>query len=91
MSTLQRLQDLLISGYNLSREQLPPEAPLNSLGIDSLGLIELMFLIEDHFGISLPDDRTTDFVTIGDAVSYVDNLLLTKSPTHPADKLPAVG
>ena len=90
MSTLEQLQDLLIGGYKLTREQLPPEAPLNSLGIDSLGLIEMMFLVEDRFGIVLPDDHTTDFKTIDDVVNYIDKVLVAKSGAQ-APSAPAAG
>jgi acyl carrier protein len=90
MSTLEQLQDLLIGGYKLTREQLPPEAPLNSLGIDSLGLIEMMFLVEDRFGIVLPDDHTTDFKTIDDVVNYIDKVLAAKSGAQ-APSAPAAG
>jgi acyl carrier protein len=79
MSTLEQLQDLLISGYKLTREQLPLEASLDSLGIDSLGLIEMMFLVEDRFGIVLPDDHTTDFKTVEDVVKYIDKALVEKA------------
>lgn len=85
MSTLEKLQDMLISEYKLSREQLPPDAPLSSLGIDSLGLIELMFQIEDLFGIALPDDNSTSFATVNDVVCYIDKLLLPQPAVQDAD------
>jgi acyl carrier protein len=84
MSTLETLQDILVREHKLSREQLLPDAPLSSLGIDSLGVIELMFQIEDRLGITLSDDNSTNFTTIDDVVRYID-----KTPVpEPAEKGP---
>ena len=76
MSTLEILQDLLIKDHALERAQLTPEAQLSSLGVDSLGVIELMFQVEDRFHISLPDDKVPVLVTVGDVVAFIDHLLL---------------
>lgn len=75
MSTLDSLQDILIKDYSLTREQLAPDAQLAALGVDSLGLIELMFKIEDCFGISIPDDKPPALITVNDLVIYVDHLV----------------
>ena len=75
MNTLEVLQDLLIKDHALTREQLAPEVELSSLGVDSLGLIELMFQVEDRFGISLPDDKFPALLTVGDVVDFIDQLL----------------
>ena len=47
--------------------ELTPETPLRDLGLDSMQSIELLFAIEDEFGVSLPDDDLTDttFATAG--------------------------
>jgi acyl carrier protein len=74
MNTLEMLQDLLIKDHSLTRAQLVPEAVLSTLGVDSLALIELMFQVEDRFGISLPDDKVPVLVTVGDVVTYIDGL-----------------
>ena len=76
MNTLEMLQDLLIKDHALTREQLTPEVELSTLGIDSLALIELMFQVEDRFGISLPDDKVPDMVTVGDVATFIDGLLM---------------
>ncbi len=79
MNTLELLQDLLIRDHALTREQLTPEAQLSALGVDSLGLIELMFQVEDRFGISLPDDKVPELLTVGDVVRFIDQLLIAPS------------
>ncbi|UUU43751.1 acyl carrier protein [Streptomyces sp. NBC_00162] len=46
---------------------ITPETDLRALGIDSMGAIELLFTLEDTFGISLPDTDLNDetFATAG--------------------------
>ncbi len=75
MSTLEVLQDILVQDYKVPREQLAPCAPLGALGIDSLGMLELMFKIEDHFHLKIPGDPPTDLSTVGDVVAYIDRLI----------------
>jgi acyl carrier protein len=75
MSTLEILQDLLMKEYRLTREQLAPDALLATVGVDSLGLIELMFQIEDRFGISLPEEKPPLMVTVSDLVAYIDQIV----------------
>ena len=84
MSTLDKLQNILMRDYKVSAEQLSPDAQISALGIDSLGVIELMFQIEDQFGITLADDDSTAFVTIDDVVRHVDQLLQVQRPGEKA-------
>ena len=45
------LTRLVAERYGISTEGLHGETTLESLGIDSLGQIELMFDLEDHFKV----------------------------------------
>lgn len=74
MTTLARLQNILIKNYPLTREALMPEALLEDLEVDSLGVMELFFSIEDEFKLTVPNDRL-DLKTIGDVVGYIDRLI----------------
>ena len=74
MSTLQKLQDLLIRDYALPRETVVPDAAWDSLGVDSLGMMELLFEIEKTFGIAIPNDQV-ELRTVGQVVAYIDRLI----------------
>ena len=74
MTTLERLRTILVRDYKLAPDVLVPEAPLESLGIDSLGAAELLFNVEDAFGITLPPEPV-QLPTIGDVVDYIDRLI----------------
>lgn len=73
MSTLETLQDLLIRDYGLSREQVAPETTLESFGVDSLGMMELLFEIEKTFGIVIPNEHV-ELRTVGQVVDYINKL-----------------
>jgi len=82
MSTLDILVDILSQDYGLARERATPEAALVTLGLDSLSVLELMFKIEDRYGVKITDDTPTDLVTIRDVVEYIDGIL-ARSRTVP--------
>ncbi len=86
MSTLETLQDLLMHDHQLTREQVAPEARLPDLGIDSLALVELMFQVEDRFGIEVPLDDPEALQTLGDVVRYVDALVARGRPRGAAGR-----
>lgn len=78
MNTHDRLAHILAGEYNLPKEKLLPEARLEDLGVDSLGVMELLFKIEDEFGIQVPTDQT-ELATVGDLVNYVDSLVTSQA------------
>jgi acyl carrier protein len=77
-ATLDRLADLLHRDFAIPRESLVPEATLESLQIDSLRMIEILFSIEDEFGISVPDEASqemkTGVKTLGDLAQRLEVL-----------------
>jgi acyl carrier protein len=75
MSTFEILQDVLVRDYGLPRERLKPDAALDTLGMDSLSLLELMFKIEDSFEVRIPGDAPTNLKTVQDVVVFVDGLI----------------
>lgn len=79
-TTLERLCAILIKDYKLAPESLTLDAPLESLGIDSLGTAELLFTVEDEFRIKLPDDPVP-LPTIGDVVRFIDHLIAAQTVT----------
>ncbi len=81
MTTLQILQDILVREYHVAPDLAQPEASLTTLGLDSLSIIELMFKIEDAFGLAITEDTPTDLVTISDVVGYIDGLMAARNAT----------
>ena len=80
MTTLERLSKILVKNYKVDAERITLDGPLEGLGIDSLGMAELLFFIEDEFKVHLPFDPVA-LPTLGDAVSYIDGLLTAQHAT----------
>ena len=82
MTTLERLQEMLARDFDLAREALLPEATLESLDIDSLRMIEILFSVEDAFAISVPAEPAeirARVRTLGDLAGYIDELVGAKA------------
>lgn len=79
MTTFERLAGLLQRDFAIPRERLVPEATLESLEIDSLRMIEILFSIEESFGISVPDEASNEMKasvkTLGDLAQRLDALV----------------
>lgn len=74
MTTLHRIQKLLAERYELNVDELQPDRPLNTLGVDSLAVTEFMFGLEDEFNIRLPHEPAA-IATLKDMVDAIDRLV----------------
>lgn len=74
MSSLETIRRMMSEQFDLKPEALTPDAQLESLGVDSLSVIEFMFNIEDEFNIKLPDERV-ELKTVQDIANVVDRLI----------------
>jgi acyl carrier protein len=79
-STFERLSAMLIRDYGCQPESLTAETTLETLGIDSLGLAELMFNVEDEFKLTLPP-QPVPLPTLADVVAYIDGLVAAQHGT----------
>ena len=59
----------------ISESEFSPQASLADAGIDSLDALTILFAIEEHFKISIPDDRARSMKTFGDMVDAVEALV----------------
>lgn len=73
MDTLAIIRDFLKDRLGLEPEAITPEATLESLGIDSLMLLELLFECEEKLDVKLPNDVATP-KTVGELVAIVEQL-----------------
>lgn len=73
-STLEQLRDILVRDYSVAAEAVTPEAQFENLGIDSLGLAELLFTVEDEFQVTVSRDPV-QVTTVAEVVAYIDGLI----------------
>ena len=77
METLARIRDLAAKEFSIDAAGLDPNAPLDTLGIDSLSFIEFMFKVEEEFGVSVSDEDLKLIRTLGDLERHVASALAT--------------
>ena len=73
-TTLERLKQLFIAKFEYNVEELQPTTTLETLGLDSLDMIEFMFDIENEFRIKIPDQEFK-VTTIQEIVDAVDRFI----------------
>jgi len=83
---------MFVQEFRLDAEKVLPDTDLETLGIDSLSIIEFVFKVEDRFKITLPDPRTQqapDAVpekrlwTLRDIAADLDALLAARAAAEP--------
>jgi acyl carrier protein len=84
MSNVQEdIFDIIAKQAKIDRATITAESTLKDLGVASLDAIEVIFDIEEHFGIDLPNEDT-DFETgtVGHLVAAVERQLAQKKETN---------
>jgi acyl carrier protein len=74
MTTLERLQKIIVKDFELKPEDLKANASLEGLGLDSMSTIDLLFSIEDEFNIQVSREPV-ELKMIQDVVDYIDRLI----------------
>ena len=75
MDTLNRIKQLAAKEFSVNPDALDPNAPLDSLGIDSLSFIEFMFKVEEEFGVGVSDEELKTIKTLADLERHVAGAL----------------
>ena len=70
MAIIDEIQQLLSEELGIPETDIQVDQPLEQYGVDSLALLELMFKLEDHYKIDLPDERV-EVKTLQDVVNLV--------------------
>lgn len=53
---------------------ITPETTLESLALDSLDTVTLLFELEDRLGVSIPDEEARGARTVGDIIDCIRRL-----------------
>lgn len=69
----EKVVEMLASQLNLDKAKLVSNARLiEDLGADSLDMVEMLMLVEEEFGISIPDEDAMNLKTVEDIVKYIE-------------------
>ena len=78
MSQIDEILDIVAQKASIERGKLTLDASLADLQVSSLDMVEIIFALEDKFGIELPFNANTnadDLKTLGDVVAMVEKQL----------------
>ena len=70
--TIDVMRSVLRERFGIDDQQLAPDQALDTLGLDSLGLVEYIFELEKALKITLPD-VPRDISTVGALVAFIDS------------------
>jgi acyl carrier protein len=94
MTTLEQLQLLLAKKFSVPPEKVQLDARLDTLGLDSLDLIEVLFEVEEEFKIRVPQDGGAALLTatVGDIVDSIERAQAAEpaAPSVPPSAPPPV-
>ncbi|MBL7836348.1 MAG: acyl carrier protein [Chitinophagaceae bacterium] len=70
----EKVKSIIVDKLGVEESEVTPEASFtNDLGADSLDTVELIMEFEKEFNIAIPDEQAEKIVSVGDAISYIEN------------------
>jgi len=78
MSTFDFIRQTLIDKFEVDAKLISHEATLETMGLDSLAMVELLFDVSEEYGIEIATDQL-DFTTLGEAIALIDEALQAKN------------
>ena len=78
---LDEILDIVAQKAVIDRSKLTPDVRLADLNVSSLDMVEVVFALEDRFGIQLPFNANTssnEIQTVGDVIAMVEKQLAGK-------------
>ncbi len=78
MSSFDFIRQTLIDKFDVDAEAITTDATFQTLGLDSLTMVELMFDVTEKYDIEIPNDKL-DFKTLGEAAALIDETLQAKN------------
>ncbi|MFP6104815.1 acyl carrier protein [Helicobacter pylori] len=74
MALFEDIQAVIAEQLNVDAAQVTPETEfVKDLGADSLDVVELIMVLEEKFGIEIPDEQAEKIVNVGDVVKYIED------------------
>ena len=71
---LEKVKNIVAEGLGVDVAELTKETTFESLGADSLDLMDMVMSFEDEFKVEIDTEAIGDLKTIGDVVKYIESL-----------------
>ena len=71
-----KVKAIIVDKLGVDESEVTPEASFtNDLGADSLDTVELIMEFEKEFNMAIPDEQAEKIGTVGEAITYIENIL----------------
>ena len=74
-----RVIGVIAKSQRIGPETITPESTFVDLNIDSLDGLQLVFALEEEFGVDIPDDAAKEFKSVGEVVQGLERVLAKKA------------
>jgi acyl carrier protein len=71
---LEKITQIIVNTSNCKAEDVTPNAKLETLGIDSLKAITVIFELEEAFDVEIPNEVIPSIVTVSDIIDKLTKL-----------------
>lgn len=71
---LEKVKEIVAEGLDVNAADLTAETTFESIGADSLDLMDMVMTFEDEFGVEIDTEAIGDLKTIGSVVTYIEGL-----------------
>lgn len=71
---LKQVKEIVADGLGVDVSELTAETTFESLGADSLDLMDMIMSMEDKFSVEIDSEKLQELTTIGDIVTYLEEL-----------------
>lgn len=75
MNTLDAIRQAAARSFEVDAESIDVDAPFDQIGIDSLGLVEFIFDMEDRCGVRFDPKQSSEMKTLRDLAAQIDCLV----------------
>ncbi len=76
----QVIDNFLLAQANITPEILAnPNLKMVDLGLDSLGVVEMLFEVEDRYGVHIDDVMQFQNMTLNEVVAHMEAIVLAKN------------
>ena len=71
--TFEKIRAIIVDQVGVEEAEVTLESTFDELGVDSLGIFEIVMALEEEFEIEIPNEDAENMKTVGDAVKYIDS------------------
>ena len=71
---LEKVKEIVAEGLDVNAADLTEETTFESLGADSLDLMDMVMTFEDEFCVEIDTEAIGDLKTIGSVATYIEGL-----------------